>query len=218
MTMCSIIRPAYRSTGCTVLLAVCMMFSCLVSTAAIAAQETPAGDTVSEKVTADSVELVSDENTGSLSSEAEAALPAAPRSPFPFKPGHLSEVGSGSNVGSGVVTTNPLSVVVGLLFVVGLILLLAWLMRRMGGISTFNGQQMKVVAALSVAGREKVLLIDVGGQQVLIGVAPGRVSHLQTFEQPVITPSANPSDFPSAMKKILQQNFSGTAGKGGGRE
>ena len=120
-----------------------------------------------------------------------------------------------SEVGSGVVTTNPLSVVGGLLAVVLLIFFLAWLMRRVAGIPTMGGHQMKVVAALAVGAREKIVLVDVGGQQILVGVAAGRVSHLQSFEQPVLESPAGNSDFSSAMKKILQNNLTSAAGKKG---
>ncbi|MGK0501210.1 MAG: flagellar protein FliO/FliZ [Oceanicoccus sp.] len=110
-------------------------------------------------------------------------------------------------VGSAVVNANPATVVFGLLFVVGLIIALAWFMRRFSGLSMIAGQSMKVVSALSVGTREKVVLIDVGGEQILIGVAPGRVSHLQSFSQPVVEQAtAAPIDFSSTIKKILQQD------------
>jgi flagellar protein FliO/FliZ len=108
--------------------------------------------------------------------------------------------------GSGIVTTDPLSVVLGLMFVVGLILLAAWLIRRTGALPMMTGQAIKVVAALSVGAREKVVLVDVGGKQILLGVAPGRISTLQTFDEPVIdTSNKNNTDFSSKFKQLLQQ-------------
>jgi hypothetical protein len=49
----------------------------------------------------------------------------------------------------------------------------------------------------------------------LVGVAAGRVSHLQSFEQPVLESPVGNSDFSSAMKKILQNNLTSAAGKKG---
>lgn len=115
-----------------------------------------------------------------------------------------------SSVGTGLVTADPVKVIAGLLFVVAIILVVAWLARRVGAIPALAGQSIRVVSALSVGTREKVVLIDVGGQQVLLGVAPGRVNHLQTFEQPVLDkvaaskPLAN--EFSNAIKKFLQPN------------
>lgn len=110
-------------------------------------------------------------------------------------------------IGSGVATANPLSVVAGLLMVVALIFVVAWLMRRVGAMPMLTGQSMKVVSALSVGSREKVLLINVGDKQLLIGVAPGRVSKLHYFDEPVALPNRSSSnDFSSTIKKVLQQN------------
>ncbi|WP_101760502.1 flagellar biosynthetic protein FliO [Oceanicoccus sp. KOV_DT_Chl] len=110
-------------------------------------------------------------------------------------------------VGSGLVTADPIKVVGGLLFVVAIIFLVAWLMRRLGAIPAFTGQTMRVVSALSVGTREKIILVDVAGQQILLGVAPGRVNHLQTFEQAVITPASNTQpntgDFAKTIRKLL---------------
>lgn len=113
-------------------------------------------------------------------------------------------------LGSAVVTTNPLRVVFGLLLVVGLIFAVAWLLRRLSSVSMLAGQGMKVVATLSVGPREKVLLVDVGGQQLLLGVAPGRVSHLQSFEQPVIALDSQPSgEFSIKIKQLLNKQGAG---------
>lgn len=101
-------------------------------------------------------------------------------------------------------TANPVSLVLGLAFVVLLIFLVAWLLRRMGAVSLVSGQAMKVVAALSVGPREKVVLVDIGGKQLLLGVAPGRVSHLHEFDQPVISNEGGVGDFSAKLKQMMQ--------------
>ncbi len=110
-----------------------------------------------------------------------------------------------TTVGSGVVTADPFTVVFGLLFIVALIFIIAWVLRRFGAVSMAHGQAMKIISVLPVGSREKVLLIDVAGQQLLLGVAPGRVSHLQSFDQPVVSPStAGPNEFTLKIKQLLQ--------------
>jgi len=73
----------------------------------------------------------------------------------------------------------------GLALVVGLIFLLTWLLRRVNALPT-QGQSMKVLAALPLGQREKAVLVQVGQEQLLLGVAPGRVSLLARFEEPVV--------------------------------
>jgi flagellar protein FliO/FliZ len=64
---------------------------------------------------------------------------------------------------------------------------------------------MKVVAALSVGPRERVVLVDVGGQQLLLGVAPGRVNMLHRFEQPVIASDTPSDNFGDKIRHVMQQ-------------
>ncbi|MEH6442315.1 MAG: flagellar biosynthetic protein FliO [Oceanospirillaceae bacterium] len=72
----------------------------------------------------------------------------------------------------------------GLLFVLGLILLLAWLMRRVTGIQG-SKQHIKIVSAINVGNRERAVLVEVGGEQLLLGVAAGQVSLLHKLQSPI---------------------------------
>ncbi len=115
-------------------------------------------------------------------------------------------------IGSGVVNADPVTAIAGLVLIVFLIITIGWLIRRVGGVPMMGGQAMKVSAVLSLGGREKVVLVDVGDKQVLLGVAPGRVSHLQSFDEPVIKRTgtqAGEGDFSSTIKNLLQNNKSG---------
>lgn len=75
--------------------------------------------------------------------------------------------------------------VLGLGLVVGVILLLAWLARRVGGLRGYSVGSMRVLGGLSMGAREKVVLMQVGNTQILLGVAPGRVQTLHVLDEPV---------------------------------
>lgn len=106
-----------------------------------------------------------------------------------------------------VATTSPLNLVLGLLFLLALVLVAAWLTRRFGRGQWQNSQSMKVLAALPVGGRERAVLIEVGGVQMLLGVAPGRVNLLHTFAEPVLKEGSGGEDFASKMRQLLQQGL-----------
>lgn len=80
----------------------------------------------------------------------------------------------------------------GLLAVVALIVALSWAMRRMGGLAGTTAGSLRILGGLSMGTRERVVLIQVGDTQLLLGVAPGRVQTLHVLEQPILT--ASPSD------------------------
>ena len=97
----------------------------------------------------------------------------------------------GKAASSRVELPDPLSMsalgqlLLGLALVVGLILVLAWLMRRVNG-TPAQGHGMKVLAAMPLGQRERAVLVQVGQEQMLLGVAPGRVSLLARFDEPVL--------------------------------
>lgn len=105
-----------------------------------------------------------------------------------------------------VVAANPLHMLWGLLFLLALVGGGWWLVRRAGGLHINGGSGLKVVAALSVGPRERVVLIELAGEQWLLGVAPGRVNLLHRFEQPVA--AAGNDDFAGKIRQIMQQGLS----------
>jgi len=72
-----------------------------------------------------------------------------------------------------------------LLLVLGLILGLAWLLRRMPGSGFRPAEGLKVVASLQVGAKERMVVVEVGGQQLLLGVSAGGVSLLHTLPEPL---------------------------------
>lgn len=87
--------------------------------------------------------------------------------------------------------------------VVGLILLIAWLLRRFSGI-TPAAKNMRVIGALSLGTREKAVLVQVGKKQLLLGVAPGRVNLLEAFDEPVVEVVEN-GTFSEKLSEVIQK-------------
>lgn len=100
-----------------------------------------------------------------------------------------------------------LGVVATLLGIVALIVVLAWLAKRMGGLRMMGVKDMQVISAMPVGAREKVAVIDVKGTQLLIGITPHHISHLHTFDAPVLdhAKAGKDSDFANKLQSILQQ-------------
>ncbi|MEH6470189.1 MAG: flagellar biosynthetic protein FliO [Halopseudomonas sp.] len=78
----------------------------------------------------------------------------------------------------------------GLVLVLVVFLGLAWLVRRSGIAGGFSHQGLNVIATLPLTTRERVVLVQAGSQQLLLGVAPGRVNLLQSFDQPLVESTA----------------------------
>ena len=71
--------------------------------------------------------------------------------------------------------------ILGLLFVIFFIFFIFWLMKRSGFSSQGSSSLMRVVASLPLGMKEKAVLIQVGDNYILIGVAQGNIRHLETL-------------------------------------
>ncbi|MBU2977972.1 flagellar biosynthetic protein FliO [Alteromonas sp. C1M14] len=83
--------------------------------------------------------------------------------------------------------TNPtsvLSIFLSLLLVVAIIFSLAWLMRRFNVTHAGSGQ-MKVVASMVAGTRERIMVIQVGEEQHLVGVTAQNINHLAKLDTPL---------------------------------
>lgn len=70
----------------------------------------------------------------------------------------------------------------GLIIVIALFFACIWLMRKMGALPENSKQKMRVIAGLSLGGREKVILLEVGEKQLVLGVSPGGINNLLVLE------------------------------------
>jgi flagellar protein FliO/FliZ len=73
----------------------------------------------------------------------------------------------------------------GLLLVIILIFGLAWLIKRINNFQGGMNDVLKILSIISVGQREKVVLIQVGEQQLLIGVSTGMVNTLLVLDEVV---------------------------------
>ncbi|WP_158967789.1 flagellar biosynthetic protein FliO [Paraglaciecola sp. L3A3] len=92
--------------------------------------------------------------------------------------------------------TNPTSIVsifLSLLLVIGVVFMVAFLMRRFN-VTQSGTSQLKVVTSMMAGTRERVLVIEVGGEQHLLGVTAHNINHLAKLANPIETSPANNSD------------------------
>ena len=74
-----------------------------------------------------------------------------------------------------------LQTIMALMLVLGLLAGLAWLLKRYGPKAGAAGANLRVVGALNIGGRERIMVVEVGDQWIVVGAAPGRVNALHTM-------------------------------------
>jgi flagellar biosynthetic protein FliO len=78
-------------------------------------------------------------------------------------------------------TASLLQTIFALTLVLALLLGLAWLAKRYGPRATGSSANLRIVGALNLGGRERILLVEVADQWIVVGAAPGRVNLLSTM-------------------------------------
>lgn len=110
----------------------------------------------------------------------------------------------------------------GLTLIIVLIYGLSWFVKRFAQGGFMHNPSMKIVSALPLGTRERLILVDVGGKQLLLGVTASQINTLHVFDEPIVQTEKVPtekvqtgkslpiaSDFSQKLMAILQQkNFS----------
>lgn len=128
--------------------------------------------------------------TGAAFAKPGPATTAHAGTPPPF----AQSTGTAGSIGSAVFA---------LIVVIGLILALAWLAKRMPGLGGTSNPALRIVGSLALGPRERVVVVAVGHSQLLLGVGAGgtRVLHALTEPLPVAAPST------PAFAQLLSQHF-----------
>lgn len=83
-----------------------------------------------------------------------------------------------------------LNVGVSTLFVIAAILVVGWLYTRMKFVGNAANSMINVISSRPLGAKERLLLIEVGEKQLLIGMTSAQVQTLHVFDQPVIANAA----------------------------
>ena len=95
----------------------------------------------------------------------------------------LAEVGTS---GSLVSASYLFQVLGSLLLVLGLVFGLVFLLKKVNGLPLGGRAPIRVLGSVRIGSREKLVLVQAGEQQLLVGVAPGGIRTLHTFDEPVV--------------------------------
>ncbi|WP_438969999.1 flagellar biosynthetic protein FliO [Methylophaga sp.] len=125
----------------------------------------------------------------------------------------LPLLAAGQSEKAHTLTESPLSAVnllqtlMGLLVVLGCIVLVAWLLKRTNSFHTAANGKLRVIAGIPLGTREKAVLVQIGEEQILLGVTPQQINTLHKLEKPLTVDNnaGISSDFAGKLRKIMQQ-------------
>lgn len=98
---------------------------------------------------------------------------------------------------------DAVSMIMSLLMVLALILASAWLLRKFN-FANKSISGMKVIASLSLGHKEKLVVVEVGKEQLLLGVSSGQINLIKTLEQPLEV--AMPADINQSLLQLFNKS------------
>nr|WP_282187829.1 flagellar biosynthetic protein FliO [Pseudomonas sp. MWU12-2020] len=133
------------------------------------------------------------------------ALLALPLSVLAAEPAATSAAAvAAPAIGSGV-AGQLTQLVFGLLLVLGLIFFLAWLLRRVQQSGPAGkGQVIELIGSRALGPRDRLMLVQVGNEQILLGLSPGTITALHVLKEPVQVPSSSEKATPEFAQHLLK--------------
>jgi flagellar protein FliO/FliZ len=106
-------------------------------------------------------------------------------------------------------TSQLASVIGGLAIIVVLIYGLSWFVKRFAQGGFMQSPGMKIISSMPLGTRERIVLVDVGGKQLLLGVTASQINTLHVFEEPAVVAEKAQvagSEFSQKLMAILHKN------------
>nr|WP_217450484.1 flagellar biosynthetic protein FliO [Pseudomonas lini] len=95
--------------------------------------------------------------------------------------------------------------VFGLVLVLGLIFFLAWLLRRVQQAGPAGkGQVIELIGSRALGPRDRLMLVQVGNEQILLGLSPGTITALHVLKEPVPVPATTEKATPEFAQHLLK--------------
>jgi flagellar protein FliO/FliZ len=127
----------------------------------------------------------------------------------------IADAAPGQATDKGPLVTNPIGIgnfmqmAFGLLIVIGAILAMTWIIRRMGYVQARVSGAMKILGGISLGQRERVVLMQIGEQQVVVGITPGNIRTLLVLDKPISMESAGQVAVEGSFAQKLQTILKG---------
>lgn len=115
---------------------------------------------------------------------------------------------AGQQLSDPLATAGLSQVITGLLLVIIVIFVITWIIRRVPGLQRVGQGAIRIIDSLHVSPRERILLVEINEQQLLLGVTGQNISTLYVLPEPVSRVASQ-----SEVANRLVNLFSSKAGK-----
>ncbi|MGO1297877.1 MAG: flagellar biosynthetic protein FliO [Vibrio sp.] len=98
-----------------------------------------------------------------------------------------------------------------LLFVLALIVFLGWLLKRMRVPTMGQQKGLRIVRQIPVGTKERIMIIEAGGEQFLVGSTTQSIQLISKLEQPLTEEEAAMAPFAQQFTRLLKKHDNTTS-------
>ncbi len=109
----------------------------------------------------------------------------------------------GKHVGANM---DAMTMIVALLMVLAIIIVSAFILKRFQPVKV-NGKGLKVITSMSLGAKERLIVIQVGDKQQLLGVTSHQISLLDTLEKPLEISAPITSEISQSVVSLVQKHL-----------
>ena len=77
-------------------------------------------------------------------------------------------------------------------------------MRRVQRVGPGNGQVIEVIGSRALGTRDRLVLVQVGEEQILLGITPGRITPLHVLKEPLVLPESTQPATPEFARRLME--------------
>jgi flagellar protein FliO/FliZ len=110
----------------------------------------------------------------------------------------------------GISAGSILQVILSLGLVLAAVALVSWIMKRSSLVPKNTGNPIRVLQGIAVGQRERIVLVEVGENWLVVGVAPGQIRTLHTLPKGTLPPPSQSQDgsdgkFQTWLKHVMER-------------
>lgn len=98
------------------------------------------------------------------------------------------------------------SMILSLLMVLGLIVVSALVLKRFNIVQQGNGQ-IKVLSSVPLGAKERLVVVQVGEKQMVLGVTSQQITHIETLSEPLAVEKSDMANVPNSMMSLIQKKL-----------